>query len=68
MLETIKIKNRFDIDATDNNIQLEVSFQGHNLVASTNFTFTKDGELGTNGTQYVSRLVPINDSFRKIYL
>lgn len=65
---TFEIKNRFDIDATDNNIQLEVSFQGHNLVASTNFTFTKDGELGTNGTQYVSRLVPINNNFRKIYL
>ena len=65
---TFEIKNRFDIDAIDNNIRLEVSFQGHNLVASTNFTFVKDGYLGTNGTQFVSRLVPYNDSFQKVYL
>ena len=65
---TYEIKNKFDIDATDNNIRLEVGFQGHNLVASTNFTFVKQGQLGTNGTQYVSRLVPYNDLYEEIYL
>lgn len=65
---TYEIRNRFDIDATDNNIRLEVNFQGHNLVASTNFTFTKDGQLGTNGTEFVSRLVPFNDLYQKVYL
>lgn len=55
---TYGIKNRYDINATDNNIRLEVSFQGHNLVASTNFTFVKQGQLGTNGTKYITRIVP----------
>lgn len=65
---TFEIANRYDIEATDNNIRLEVNFQGHALVASTNFTFTKDGELGTNGTKYVSRLVPFRDIYKQIYL
>ena len=65
---TFEIKNKFDIDAIDNDIRLEVGFQGHNLVASTNFTFVKQGQLGTNGTQYVSRLVPYNDLYEKVYL
>ena len=45
-------------DAAMNNIRLEVDYQGEHLVASTNFTFTKEGELGTNGTKYVARIVP----------
>ena len=65
---TFGIKNRFDLDANDNNIQLEVSFQGHNLVASTNFTFVKEGVLGTNGTKYVSRLIPIRDEWKQIFI
>lgn len=63
-----EVANRYDIDATDNNIRLEVNFQGHALVASTNFTFTKDGELGTNGTEYISRLVPFRDIYDQVYL
>ena len=61
---TFEIANRYDIEATDNNIRLEVNFQGHALVASTNFTFTKDGELGTNGTKYVKMgtVYPANDA------
>ena len=65
---TFGIKNRFDLDANDNNIQLEVNFQGHNLVTSTNFTFVKEGNLGTNGTKYISRLIPIRDRWEKVYL
>ena len=65
---TFGIKNRFDLDANDNNIQLEVSFQGHNLVASTNFTFVKEGVLGTNGTKYVSRLIPIRDEWKQVFI
>ena len=41
-----------------NNIILEVDYQGEHLVASTDFTFTKDGELGTNGTKYYARITP----------
>lgn len=65
---TYKIKNTFDIKAIDNNIRLEVRFQNHSLVASTNFTFIKQGQSGTNGTQYVSRLVPSNSIYERVYL
>lgn len=59
---TYQIKNKFNINATDNNIRLEVKFQGHNLVANTNFTFVKQGQLGTNGTKYTTRIVPKQNS------
>lgn len=65
---TFEIKNKFDIDATDNNIKLEVGFQGHNLVASTNFTFVKQGQLGTNGTKYTTRIVPNSDLYSRCYI
>ena len=45
-------------DSSRNNIRLEVDYQGEFLSATTNFTFTKEGELGTNGTKYVARIVP----------
>ena len=47
--------------AAHNNIRLEVDYQGEHLVASTNFTFTKEGELGTNGTKYTARIVPVDN-------
>lgn len=62
------IANRYDPEALDNTIKLQVNFQGHSLVALTNFTFTKEGELGTNGTEYVSRLVPFNSQYQQVYL
>ena len=65
---TFSIKNKFDANATDNNIRLEVKFQNHNLVASTNFTFVKQGQTGTNGTKYISRIVPNNSLYTEYYL
>ena len=49
-----------------NNIRLEVEYQGEYLSATTNFTFTKEGELGTNGTKYVARIEPIG--YEEIFL
>lgn len=46
-------------ESSRNNIRLEVEYQGEYLSATTNFTFTKEGELGTNGTKYVARIEPI---------
>ena len=54
-------------DVSRNNIILEVDYQGEYLVASTNFTFTKEGELGTNGTKYVARVVP-KDPYEEIFI
>lgn len=60
---TYGIKNNYDpvlanTNDNRNNIRLEVDYQGEHLTASTNFTFTKEGELGTNGTKYTARIVP----------
>lgn len=52
-----------------NNIELEVEYQGEQLRARTNFTFTKEGELGTNGTKYLARIVPREDKkFAEIFI
>lgn len=52
------IANKYDIKKQNNQIQLTVNYKGFNLIARTNFTFAKQGEPGTNGTQYVVKIVP----------
>lgn len=56
---TYGIENWYNEWKKNNNIQLEIDYLDQHLVASTNFTFTKEGELGTNGTKYVARIVPV---------
>jgi hypothetical protein len=53
-----KIADRYNITKTKNNIQLIVKYKGMNLVAKTDFTFVKEGESGTNGTEFICRIVP----------
>lgn len=53
-----KIVDRYDITKTRNNIQLSVDYKGMKLMAYTNFTFVKEGEPGTNGTEYVCKILP----------
>ena len=52
------IRDRYDIKKTNNNIKLIVDYKGMNLVAETDFTFVKEGEPGTNGTEFVCKIVP----------
>ena len=52
------IANKYDIKKQNNQIQLTVDYKGLNLTARTNFTFAKQGEPGTNGTEYVVKIVP----------
>lgn len=52
------IANRYNLDNYDNNIELEIKYQDILLTAKTNFTFTKEGEPGTNGTNIVCKIVP----------
>ncbi len=42
----------------NNNIELNVIYKGLFLKKKTTFTFTKDGEPGTNGTDIVCKIVP----------
>lgn len=52
------IKDKYDVKKTNNTIQLTVNYKGMNLVTETDFTFVKEGEPGTNGTEFVCKIVP----------
>ena len=52
------IAQRYDIKKQINQIKLTVDYKGMNLTAETQFTFTKQGEPGTNGTEYLVKLIP----------
>lgn len=59
-----RIELSYDIAAsynykkTNNTITASITYQGQRLTASTNFLFLKDGDPGTNGTNYVCKIVP----------
>ena len=45
-------------------IQLSVFYDGYTLLANTSLTFIKEGEAGTNGTDYVCQISPNKDAFK----
>lgn len=59
-----RIELSYDIAAsynykkTNNTITASITYQGQRLTVSTNFLFLKDGDPGTNGTNYVCKIVP----------
>lgn len=55
---TYTINNKYNVAKLNNNIQLVVDYKGMSLTAKTNFTFAKEGDPGTNGTEFLCRLVP----------
>lgn len=58
------IAPRYNIDKDNNTIQLQVDYKGKTLTANTNLSFLKEGESGTNGTEYVCKIIPnTNDVF-----
>lgn len=52
------IRDKYDIKKSNNTIKLTVDYKGMNLVAETDFTFVKEGEPGTNGTEFVCKIIP----------
>ena len=52
------ISKKYDIKKQVNQITLNVNYKGMNLTTQTQFTFAKQGEPGTNGTEYIVKLVP----------
>lgn len=52
------IENLYDVNKTENVIQLEIEYKSMIFNAETNFTFIKEGDTGTNGTEYVCKIVP----------
>lgn len=55
---TYSIEDKYSVNKVRNNIQLAVEYKEMNLIAETNFTFVKEGESGTNGTDIVCKIVP----------
>lgn len=53
-----EIADRYDINKTNNQIILQISYNGAITRAETNFTFTKEGNIGTNGTEYYVKVMP----------
>lgn len=62
------IASKYNINNNYNNISLQVTYQDLILVQSTDFTFTKEGELGTNGTQYTCRIIPYYPQYKNVYI
>lgn len=52
------IASRYDINRTNNQITLTVNYKGTLFTAKTNFTFVKQGDSGTNGTDYIVKIIP----------
>lgn len=61
------LKSPYIYDNLDsNNIKVIVKYDGLTLTETTNFKFLKQGDSGTNGTQYTARIVPKIDSDKQI--
>ena len=52
------IKNLYNIANKKNNIKLSINYKGLVLTATTDFTFIKQGDPGTNGTDFVFKIEP----------
>lgn len=52
------IAESYNIKKTNNDIQLKIVYNGMTLTTSTNLIFTKEGQQGTNGTQFVCKIIP----------
>ena len=52
------IAKKYNISNNQNDITLKVNYNGMILTTKTNFTFLKQGDPGTNGTEYQVKIVP----------
>lgn len=51
------INRNYNVKNTNNNIKLIVEYKDMSLVANTDFVFAKEGEPGTNGTEFIAKIV-----------
>lgn len=61
-----EIQNRYDITKNNNDIQVMINYKGISLSAKTDLVFTKEGDAGTNGTEFFCRIVPNTISGQKV--
>ena len=61
-----EIQDRYDITKNNNDIQVMINYKGMNLSAKTDLVFTKEGDAGTNGTEFFCRIIPNTISGREV--
>ena len=61
-----EIEDRYDITKNNNDIQVMINYKGMSLSAKTDLVFTKEGDAGTNGTEFFCRIVPNTISGREV--
>ena len=62
---SFSIKSRYDYTKINNTILLEVVKENQTYKARTNILFAKEGDNGTNGTDYVCQIVGIQGKENK---
>ena len=55
---SFEVSKNYSYQKTNNQITASITYQEKTITASTNFLFLKDGDPGTNGTNYVCKIVP----------
>lgn len=53
-----EIRNTYSAQKRNNDIILQVKYDDHIITAKTTLTFVKQGEVGTNGTDIICKLIP----------
>lgn len=62
----LAIKGDYDYSALNNQVEAIVTYQGVTYTQDTDFTFTKIGENGTNGTDIVAKISPTKDMGKEL--
>lgn len=52
------ISARYNASKTNNDIELEINYEGISYKNKTNLSLIKEGESGTNGTDFICKIVP----------
>lgn len=52
------VSNKYNISNSNNDIYLILQYNDQTFATKTNFTFNKEGGVGTNGTKYQFKIVP----------
>ena len=60
------INNKYYANKTNNDIKLKINYNGYTITAKTNLSFVKEGQNGTNGTDFVVKIVPVDSSGKYI--
>lgn len=55
---TFNVSNKYNVSNSNNDIYLTLQYNDQTFTTKTNFTFNKQGGIGTNGTKYQFKIVP----------